>query len=463
MFGQVGQDELGAEAASLCGVLHATTAALVGLLARVLSSAAWEEPGIRSPAHWVTWRFGVSTARARSLVRMAERLPSELPVTFEAFRAGELSEDQVAVLVRYLPAHNDAEGLALAKELSAPVLRRTLRDHPFQRPAEEEPEVERRSATFWFREEGTFALSAELPADEGALVERALAKARDELVTDHTPGDEPVSWADAVVHLSQSYLGGAWSPSAERYQVVLHVRADRPGREASVHLGPALPSSLQRYRSCDTTLRYLLEDDAGPVALGRRCRTVPSSLRQVIEARDRGCLVPGCDASRWLHVHHLTHWEDGGATDPANLVCLCATHHRAHHRGELTIEGDPTTLDGLVVTQTATGRVLTDLVGPSPPAEPPAAAARALGVPSADWLHPSGERLDHRWVLFAGETWRPSTPPVDDRAALQGEDDVLRGGVRERAVEGFVEQAEVGRHPAADLAGCTSGVAELAQ
>jgi hypothetical protein len=47
------------------------------------------------------------------------------------------------------------------------VLRRTLRDYPFQGPAEEEQEPEKRSATFWFREEGTFALSAELPPTRG--------------------------------------------------------------------------------------------------------------------------------------------------------------------------------------------------------------------------------------------------------------------------------------------------------
>ena len=108
--------------------------------------------------------------------------------------------------------------------------------------------------------------------------------------------------------------------------------------------------------------------------------------------------MPGCAASRWLHVHHLLHWEDGGTTDPENLVSLCSAHHRAHHRGELTIEGDPTTADGLVVTDTRTGRVLTGLAGPAPPTAPPAEAARALGVPDADWLHPSGERLDRRWL-----------------------------------------------------------------
>ena len=106
-------------------------------------------------------------------------------------------------------------------------------------------------------------------------------------------------------------------------------------------------------------------------------------------------------------MHHLTHWEDGGPTDPTNLVCLCTAHHRAHHRGELAIEGDPSTATGLVVTDTATGRVLTGLAGPSPPEQPPAEAAQALGVTDPDWRHPSGERLDRRWVLFAGAGYAP--------------------------------------------------------
>ena len=402
MFDEEVERRRDASVAALCGVLHATTASLVGLIAEVLATGAWAGTGLRSPVHWVTWRCGVSTSRARTWVRMAERM-DELPVTFAAFRAGELAEDQVAVLVRFLPSHNDAEGAALARELSTPVLRRTLRDYPFPEP-EQEPEPEKRSTTFWFREEGTFSLSAELPADEGALVERALGSARDELVADHTPGDEPVTWADALVHLSERYLSGAGAPPAERYQVLLHVRGDRPGRDASLHLGPALPSALRRYRSCDSTIRLLLEDATGPVALGRRCRTVPTAQRRVIEARDRGCRVPGCATQRWLHVHHLVHWEDGGPTDPENLVCLCTKHHRAHHCGELTIEGDPTTADGLVVTHTRSGRVLIPLAGPSPPREPPADAARALGVAEADWDHPSGERLDRRWLQFAWGT-----------------------------------------------------------
>lgn len=36
----------------------------------------------------------------------------------------------------------------------------------------------------------------------------------------------------------------------------------------------------------------------------------------------------------WLVVHHVEWWSMGGATDLANLVLLCAAHHRAvHDRG----------------------------------------------------------------------------------------------------------------------------------
>src|SRR5687768_14040392 len=76
---------------------------------------------------------------------------------------------------------------------------------------------------------------------------------------------------------------------------------------------PALSPSLRRERSCDATVLALLDDEGGvALALGRRRRTVPTYLRQVVEERDRGCRVHGCSQRRWLIVHHLVHWEDGG-------------------------------------------------------------------------------------------------------------------------------------------------------
>ncbi|MDQ4090799.1 MAG: HNH endonuclease [Actinomycetota bacterium] len=39
-------------------------------------------------------------------------------------------------------------------------------------------------------------------------------------------------------------------------------------------------------------------------------------------------------------MHHIEHWENGGATDTPNLLCLCQHHHRLHHRGKLGRQGD---------------------------------------------------------------------------------------------------------------------------
>ncbi len=57
-------------------------------------------------------------------------------------------------------------------------------------PAPSTPPEESRSVSFGHTESGSWRLSAELPPDEGALVERALMAARDELF--HAGDGDPV-------------------------------------------------------------------------------------------------------------------------------------------------------------------------------------------------------------------------------------------------------------------------------
>jgi hypothetical protein len=119
----------------------------------------------------------------------------------------------------------------------------------------------------------------------------------------------------------------------------------------------------------------------------------------VIEERDRGCRVPGCERSRWLQVHHVAHWEDGGATDTANLVALCAHHHRLHHLGRLGISGDADDPDGITFADER-GRPIRPCGRPAQPGEPLDAAARRMGIFPAPYAHPSGEPLDAHCVHF---------------------------------------------------------------
>ncbi|MGI8983872.1 MAG: HNH endonuclease signature motif containing protein, partial [Acidimicrobiales bacterium] len=141
----------------------------------------------------------------------------------------------------------------------------------------------------------------------------------------------------------------------------------------------------------------VIEAGGRPVSVGRSLRTVSDRTRMVIEERDRGCRVPGCDRTRWLHVHHIRHWEDGGPSDTDNLMALCHRHHRLHHLGRLGIEGNADEPDGIRFTDER-GRPLDATGRPVVPGQPFAAAARDLGVAAGAWSHPSGERLDPWWV-----------------------------------------------------------------
>ena len=162
---------------------------------------------------------------------------------------------------------------------------------------------------------------------------------------------------------------------------------------------PACLTRLRRYLTCDTRARPVWETDGKPVSVGRALRTVPDRTRTLIENRDRGCRVPGCPRTRWLHIHHLIHWENGGRTDTNNLIALCAHHHRLHHHGRIGITGDADEPDGVTFTDHR-GRPLAPNAPPRPPGDPPIPAAHRLGISPTRWDHPSGERLDTHWVQF---------------------------------------------------------------
>ncbi len=278
--------------------------------------------------------------------------------------------------------------------------------------------------SFHFDDDGLWHLFARLSPDEGASFEAALLAARDDLFharfgddsQDHNPNE--ICWADALAHVADLAASpeATGHPVRERHRVHLHLRAgtlndlfaDRAtggGRGdgpaawmLNLHMGPALPDSLRRYLLCDCDLIPVLEKFGIPVSVGRTQRSIPDRTRTLIEERDRGCRAPGCTAQRWLQVHHLWHWENGGPTDTHNLCCLCAWHHRAHHAGKLGITGNADRPDGLVFTDQQ-GRVIRPYKPPKPPGDPPGKAAQKHGLDPDPYQHPLGEELD-TWAVY---------------------------------------------------------------
>ncbi|WP_155763599.1 HNH endonuclease signature motif containing protein, partial [Mycobacterium asiaticum] len=127
-------------------------------------------------------------------------------------------------------------------------------------------------------------------------------------------------------------------PHGQHTTVLVHL--DLAQRAAALHLGPLLTKAERQYLTCDATFEVWFHRDGQPLGAGRSTREISRRLRRALEHRQHGrCAVPGCAATRGLHAHHITHWENGGPTDLDNLVLLCPYHHRAHHRGLITITG----------------------------------------------------------------------------------------------------------------------------
>ncbi|EFD77707.1 predicted protein [Mycobacterium tuberculosis T85] len=109
---------------------------------------------------------------------------------------------------------------------------------------------------------------------------------------------------------------------------------------------------------------------------------------------------PGCGGPPGvLHPPPPSHnWQDGGATELANLVLVCPYHHRAHHRGLITITGPA---DNLTVADSA-GRPLSAGSLARASTKPPPAVA--------PWPGPTGERADWWWY----EPFQPQPPPISN-------------------------------------------------
>ncbi|MCU1588158.1 MAG: endonuclease, partial [Frankiales bacterium] len=141
-------------------------------------------------------------------------------------------------------------------------------------------------------------------------------------------------------------------------------------------------------------IRPITPADLQRLDRGRDSRLVTPALRTLLGQVDGECCrFPGCTRTKKLDAHHVTYWRDGGRTDLANLLLLCARHHTvAHEQGfQLELQQDRT----LVVT-TKDGTRLEHL--PAQPRQPKGDLPRTQPLAS-QW---NGDRLDlHHvaWVL----------------------------------------------------------------
>jgi hypothetical protein len=168
--------------------------------------------------------------------------------------------------------------------------------------------------------------------------------------------------ADALVLMAETALTADLDrgSAGDRYQVVLHVdtaataMSPDPPPVLELNDGPiSVSAETSRRLSCDASVVVVCEGDNGSVLdIGRKTRTIPTSIRRALTARDKRCLFPGCNARR-CDAHHIDHWADGGPTALDNLLLVCRRHHRLLHEGRFSVER---TKDGDVVFRRPDGR-----------------------------------------------------------------------------------------------------------
>ena len=420
-------DHLGDEIAVLSAHLDAATARLLDLIREFDARGGWNS-GFRSCAAWLSWRVGLDLGAARERVRVARALGT-LPRLAQALARGELSYAKVRALTRVATPETEARLLGVGRAGTAAHVERIVRGWRYVDRRAEAREAKhrhvRRALHVYQAEDGMVVIKGRLEPEVGALLQQALAAARESLyqrdrqrATFNAGAGEasaepiPISQqqADALALLAETVLHHGLDPGTpgERYQVVVHVDAqalaDPNQRGQSVLEGGTRVSAETSQRlACDASRVVMRHDGEGRlVEVGARTRTIPPALRRALDHRDQGCRFPGCGL-RFTQGHHLRHWAHGGPTTLSNLALLCRRHHRAVHEEGYQVARLP---DGALQFRRPNGHPLPEV---PPPAKVPADPIKALheshdaqglhvtartGCPT--WL---GEGLNVGWAI----------------------------------------------------------------
>lgn len=352
-----------AELCTLAGQIAAATCRFLALLGDFDAREGWAGWNVRSCAQWLSWRCGLDLRTAREYVRVARAL-RELPRTREAFGEGRISYSKVRAVTRV--ATPQTEGDLVEAALCAPasqVERLTRGLKTVERLAEsdaaaargERPDPETSLRWRW-DDDGTLVLWGRLSAEDGAQVLAALTRAEEVRTSPVTEDDRsvpqnrgdvnprpPADAAPALVTMAGLVRDAVAAPThAPVADVVVHVDADVltevADGAARLDDGPAVTAAVARRLACDGRIRLAVHgSDGRTLDLGRWRRRPTAAQKTALWHRDRGCAVPGCGRTRFLHAHHVLAWSRGGRTSLDNLLLLCGDHHRALHDGAFSI------------------------------------------------------------------------------------------------------------------------------
>ena len=283
--------------------------------------------GYATFAEYVERTCGYSTRQAHERIRVALALES-LPALGRALAGGTLCWSAVRELCRVATGETEDDWIEAAKGKTVRQLETLVSCAEIgDRPDASRPEAPKRHV-----------LRIEVGAETYATYREAISYLQRQ--AGGGLGEE-----EALLLMARSALGGPKDEGTASYQIAMSVcpeckRAKQQGRGKVV----SVENTVREMAECDAQ-RLSLEPDSldnldTQTHVGQRAEhEIPPATRRFVKRRDGVCQVPGCGLETFLDLHHIIPRAKGGSHDANNLICACAAHHAALHRGTLSIEG----------------------------------------------------------------------------------------------------------------------------
>lgn len=360
----------------------------IELLLRFDELEGWRTSGSKSCAAWMNSNLNIDHRTAWERLRVGRKL-KELPLIKAGFQDGRLSWSKVRLLTRVANSENEKMLVSVSVDATVSDVQRVCEEYRWNEESPDddcrlaEAQLARRSFRWRKQPDGCIQIILVLPPDkaqnylhaiehceeiiyedEKKSIEQSEYSSDSSAVVENTVAEKSIysdvsaaqRRADAAVLLAERSIAhrGANLIPADRYQVVLNVDsnslyssvthsandtgAEYPDRKPYIEGIGSVPVATARLISCDCSIINILTDNSEPLSVGRKQRIWPAAMRRSILHRDRHCQFPGCSSHRFLHIHHIKHWADGGETSTDNAVCLCHFHHHLVHNEQYSVE-----------------------------------------------------------------------------------------------------------------------------
>ncbi len=310
--------------------------------------------GSSCTSSWLVREFGVAASTAYEWQRVS-RQAVHFTFLMQAFRAAEIDYSTVRLLLKYLTPDNEVELVEAAKELGHEQMKRYLAGKETAEPEPEKPDHYLRVKDL---PSGEVAAELVMSGTDGALFKAALKigetayyeqehAEQQSAAEEARPARQTVSGYGMPIgrSLLQSFMGMV---HMVRTKATNTLRT--PGAHVNIVLNadghaymptaPKVPSKALTNLVANGLARLNVADSAGLILnVGRAQRlATDAQVNALMTMWGHQCAMPGCTHTRFMEIHHMEEWADGGETNLDNLIPLCSACHSLVTDGWAQIE-----------------------------------------------------------------------------------------------------------------------------